>query len=206
MKILRTVALVADWIVGIAAGIAGVVWGFAGAFGYSLVSETGGAGVTGREYAAAIVVGAALAALNVIVVIDLVKSFYWAPYLVVESGGARMNISTRAIQDALRRAVLALDEVSSAHVRVLSPRKGGKAVLANAYVALKDNVVYHDISRSITSAMEGKFSEIVGGAISVECHIYWEKIKHGSKPPSERKKPFEVVRPQWPVDGSSEPT
>jgi len=203
MRILRHIALVVDWLFGVALGFAALLWVYVSLFGGM---STAGVTVTqltlhGWHLGLAVLIGCGLLILNLAVVFDLATTYLFPPYLRLQTAGARVSVSVRAIQGALKRAVLALEEVSGVRVRIHAPRKVGRAVVIEAYVTLESGVVYRDVSRSIINAMETKFGDIVGPGVPVECHVYWEKIKReDGKGGGAKASRYEVIRPQFPVE------
>ena len=144
-----------------------------------------------------------LLVLNVVVIIDLVMKLCCPAYLRLNTAAGRVSVSVRAIQDALRRSILAIDGIVAARVKVSAPAKAGRAVIARAYITLKGGISYRDVSHAIMSAMEYKFADIVGVGMPLDSRIYWEKIRLESsdeKGPVTEASQYEPLRPQFPVE------
>lgn len=203
MRIMRYVALAIDWMIAIVVpgGIL-LFWLLATFFKYSpAVNFLSKFELTGWDCAGLVLGSIGVLVLNVLVVIDLVLKVCCPTYIRTETPAGMVSISIRAIQDALRRSVLAVDGVSSVRVSVSAPAKRGKPAIARAYVTLKGGISYRDVSAAIAGALEYKFADIVGSSIPLECRLYWEKIKTDASAAAAAPAPqYESVRPQFPVE------
>ncbi len=197
MKALRAIAIAVDWAVGLFLGVSAVVWGVWAKFDPTTMNVNLSDTSIG---ALAIIIagGAVLAALNVVLLWGFMTRLCGMEYLRLESSGGSVSVSVKAVEEALRRSVLEIAEVSGVRVRVTPPTRKGKAVVVKTYVSLRGSVVYHSISRSIIGVLESTFSDIVSEAAPVKCHVYWEKIRRegGS---SGQAQPAESLRPRFPV-------
>lgn len=203
MRIMRYVALAIDWIIAIVvAGGVLVAWTLATLFRYQPAMDfLSQFSFTNWDYAGLILGSLGLLVLNILVVVDLVYKLCCPSYLRTQTPSGTVSISIRAIQDALRRAVLAVDGISSVRVAVTAPAKRGRPAVARAYVSLKGGISYRDVSANITTALEYKFADIVGSGIPLECRLYWEKIRLDSSRETVAPTPqYESVRPQFPVE------
>jgi hypothetical protein len=204
MKVVRKVAQAVDWTLAVvlalaalgllAARIAPSEWAaFSRPLGdFAFLNGWGLALVT---------LGALLVlALNAAAAWDWARSVFWPEYLRLDTMSGRVSVSVRAVEQALKRAVLDLDEVSDASVSVTPPGKPGKPVEVRAYVAIKETVIYQSVSRGILDVLETRFGEIVGAGVAVSCRVFWQKITYdGSRAPRRRGAPAESMMPQFPV-------
>ena len=203
MRIVRYVAIVIDWLLAVALGAAvALVWLLADVFKHPAATKlAANLGLNTWDYASIVLFGLGLLVLNVVVLVDLVANSWYPSYLRLNTPTGRVNVSTRAIEDALRRVVMNVDGVDAVRVRVSAPSKPGRPVSVRTHVTMRGGVVYHDVSRAIVAAVEYKFSDIVGAGIPLECHVYWEKIKAESAAPQPPETPvYEALRPQFPIE------
>lgn len=196
MKVLKAIAIILDWAVALFLGASAVIWAIwtkihPVALNVDL-SETSLGGLV-----LIIVAGAVLVALNVVLFWGFMTRVCGMEYLRLESSGGSVSVSVKAVEEALRRSVLEIAEVSEVRVRVTPPARKGKAVVVKTYVSLRGSVVYHSISRSIIGILESTFSDIVSEAAPVQCHVYWEKIRREGGPAQAH--PTESLRPRFPV-------
>jgi hypothetical protein len=203
MRIVKYIALAIDWVLAVAIGAAvALVWLLAGVFKHPAAAKmVADLDLNAWDNASIVCFGLGLLVLNVVVLIDLVANSWYPSYLRLNTPAGRVNVSTRAIEDALRRVVMGVDGVDAARVRVSAPAKRGRPVSVRTHITMRGGVVYHDVSRAIVSAVESRFSDIVGAGIALECHVYWEKIKAESAGPQAPETPvYDTLRPQFPVE------
>jgi hypothetical protein len=209
MRIIRYVALAIDWIfIVVLAATAVLLWILATIFRFPPAVEwIDKLKLTSWDYSAVILGSMGLLVLNVVVLIDLVRKLCCPSYLRLNTPAGRVSVSVRAIQDALRRSIMAIDGIVAARVKVSAATKSGRAVIARAYITLKGGISYRDVSSAIMNAMEYKFADIVGAGMPLDSRIYWEKIKLESSGERERvaePPQYEPVRPQFPVEDDQE--
>jgi len=205
MKILRTIGLIVDWVLGVAVALGGIVWGASSIVGRGIAAEPLAtlnlSQLNGWDYGAVMFLGIAVAVLNVAVVADLVRDICCPTYLRLETGRGQMSVSTRMIRDAIKRAVVALDEVAAAKIRVVAPRRVGRPVTVKAHVTLRGGIVYHDVSETIMSVIESQFGEIVSVGMPVKCQVFWEGVRREpGQAPSAKPPQHGAVRPVFPVE------
>ncbi len=205
MRILRQIAVVFDWVLAVTVAFVALLWGGASVFGRETFVQRFFAAFGFFDYLGVMFFGVCLLVLNVAIVAELVARMRGLSYLQLDTPGGKVNVSLRAMQDALRRAVQAIEGVGAATIRVTAPSRAGRPVVVRAYLTLSGGEMHRDVSRNIVSAMEMKFNDIVGASIPLECHVYWEKIKDKSKAAvAGRPGEYEVLRPQFPVDEDSQ--
>lgn len=200
MRFMRPVALVVNWAVVITLGLFAIGLVLNDLLGIFVVPFN----LAGRTMIIFVVGGTVLVALNVLLLWDVISRIFGDAYLKLEGGSGRINVSVKAIQDTLERALRDMAEVTAANVRVQAPKKKGRPVVISAHVNLKGNVVYHSISRAIIGVLESTFSNIVSEGAPVECHVFWEKIRQdrgASRPAAE---PAASLRPRFPVEEEKE--
>jgi hypothetical protein len=205
MKILRTIGLIVDWVLGFAFALGAIVWGAASVVTHQMAAEPLAtlrlAQLNGWDYGAVMFLGIAVAVLNVAVVVDLVMDICCPTYLRLQTDRGQISVSTRVIQDAIKRAVVALDEVAAAKIRVVAPRRVGRPVTVRAHVTLRGGIVYHDVSQTIMSVIESQFGEIVSVGMPVKCQVFWEGVRRGpGEGPSAKPPQYGAVRPVFPVE------
>lgn len=204
MKVLRKIALFVDWTLAVALGLGVLVFVFQSVMGNDplLDLQPKYVALRGWYISIATLAGCGLLLLNLAVVLDIIAPKLWSEYLKLETEHGTVRVAIKAVQDALTRSITALEEVSGARVLVAAPGKPGRPVVIRAYVALRESVVYHSISRGIIDVLESKFSDIVSEGTPVECHVYWEKIKHDASRQSSLRQemPVDDLRPRFPVD------
>ncbi len=201
MRALKAVVVFVDWFFAIAAGIFALMWIITGFFKSGTTWPVSGDGVA---VLIIIVVAFVLVVLNALLAADVLARAFGVSYLKLEGAGGRVNVSVRALQEALERAVKDIAEVTAARVRIQAPRKKGRPVIIHSFVNLKGSVVYHSISRSIINVMESSFSDIVSEGTPVECHVFWEKIRQDAPAVSQAAPPSESLRPRFPVEQEQE--
>ena len=173
MRVLKSITLFLDWLVGLVLGASVVVWTVWGVVSPSDLAFHFPAVATLRGILL-LAAGTLLLALNIMLVWGFLTRMFGMEYLQLDSG---VNVSVRALQDALERAVLDIAEVSGARVKITPPARKGKSVILEAYVSLKGHVVYHSISKSIINCLERTFDDIVSEGAPVKCSVFWEKIR-----------------------------
>jgi hypothetical protein len=202
MRLLKTIAIVVDWAIAVAFSISGLVYVLAHFFRESLADVLPGTPFLLHGWGLAAMALAALAvlAINAAVAYCAIRAALGADYLKLHSDDGRVNVSVRALREALEGALMAVHEISEAHVVVAAPGKPGKPVIIRAHVSLSEGVVYHSISRGIISILESKFGDVVSPGTPVECHVYWDKIRNDNPRLTARRQMLaEGLRPQFPV-------
>jgi hypothetical protein len=148
--------------------------------------------------AVVVLVGLVLVILNLALLWNFFARIFGMEYLRLDSARGRTSVSVKALEEALERSVHSIAEVTAARVRVSPPSKKGKPVVLRAYVSLRGSVVYHSISRSIMNVLEATFNDVVSESMTVQCHVYWEKIRQDKG--AGASAPSGPLRPQFPVD------
>jgi hypothetical protein len=203
MKIARRIALVVDWVLAVALSIATILFVLAHFFKEALAAalpETPFL-LHGWGLVIMLLAGAAVLALNVVAAWDVIRVLLGWEYLELPAETGSVNVSVRAVREALEGALRLVDQVSGARVAVAPPTKPGRPVIVRAYVDLNETVIYHSISRSLIDILKARFRD-VAGSMPVECQVYWLKIKNDNPRLAaiRQQLPVRDMRPQFPVE------